>query len=209
MNKRTEIFSGSALGLLTGLIIGLSISQVVGIVLGALTSLLTLFFGLKPDTPNSADNKLNYSLIGIFSFSCFISIILGIYIRTHNLLSPTLKEKVNQWHQAGYSKTQALNIAAFQEAGIVIGNDKITVMPEAKLQNERVATMSILMSQKIANPLICNDYKTLTELKSLFTITDTTLKPVLQKIEKASKDTVEEKLKIQEFQKLYCEYFSN
>jgi hypothetical protein len=96
-NKNLEIASGLGLGLLVGIIIGLSVTHVVGIILGALTSLLATFFGLtaSKDGDQSKQSKFNTKPLTIFCFglstACFI--LIGIYLRTHNSLGPSLKQQ--------------------------------------------------------------------------------------------------------------------
>lgn len=95
-NKYAEIFSGIGLGMLVGLIIGLSVSHIVGIVLGALTSLLASFFGLtavKEDVQSNVKLHSRPMTIIYFSLSTFAFILIGIYLRTHNVLSPSIKEQ--------------------------------------------------------------------------------------------------------------------
>jgi hypothetical protein len=93
-DRNLEIASGIGLGLLVGIIIGLSVSHVVGIILGALTSLLATFFGLTASKEGD-QTKFNTKPLTIFCFglstACFI--LIGIYLRTHNTLGPSLKNQ--------------------------------------------------------------------------------------------------------------------
>jgi len=103
-NKYIEIFSGVGLGVLVGIVIGLSVSNVVGIVLGALTSLLATFFGLNSAKEN-LQNDLKYQtkplIIIFFSITTVIFILIGIFLRTHNILSPTIEEQKSELIKMG------------------------------------------------------------------------------------------------------------
>lgn len=116
-----SIFAGIGLGLLIGLIVGLSIAQVTGVILGALASLLTAFFGLRP---NKDGENGNHVIIGAFGVTCAIAIIGGICIRTHDLLSPSLKRNISEYREANFDTTEIKKIILFQELGIISEGEK-------------------------------------------------------------------------------------
>lgn len=133
-SKLADLISGLSLGSLVGIMIGLSISQVVGLVLGALTSLLVAFFGLKEDTKPNPSSKL---LIGFFSISCLIFILIGIYLRNHNALAPTTnyyKEELSELHL----DTNSINkIILLKKFGLTIAEQNETAVkyePKAEAQ---------------------------------------------------------------------------
>src|SRR5438105_4710037 len=103
MERVWQAVGGGGLGLLTGILVGMSSSPVVATVLGAISAALGGFLGFqKPDsTSSSSDVRL-----GAFGVFCVAAIFLGVYVRAHNLASPTflsqqpsLREEFDSWKQ--------------------------------------------------------------------------------------------------------------
>lgn len=124
-----QVFSGMGMGLLVGIIVGLSVSEVVSIILGALAALLAAFLGLQDThaSKQSEDGNFRRSRMtglraGSFGFACVAAILLGIFMRTHGVLSGeemSLKEQVALWQDAGYEKKDALLYVAYQNLKIL------------------------------------------------------------------------------------------
>ena len=134
---KKEIFSGISLGILTGFIIGLSISQIAGIILGALTSLLAAFFGLKSGDEGKTANLV---IIGSFSIACLVSIFMGLYMRTHNFLSPSLADQIKIYKSVPFDSLEIKKIILLKEFGLV--PDGYSVSNEAKNLNDKTSLMS-------------------------------------------------------------------
>lgn len=113
---KKEIFAGIGLGLLVGTIIGLSIAEVTGIILGALTSLLAAFFGLRSGKEGETGNQI---VIGTFSLVCVLSIFFGLFIRTHNLLTPSLENEVKEYKAAYFDSAEIKRIILFKHIGLI------------------------------------------------------------------------------------------
>ncbi len=114
-----NLIAGVALGALTGLLIGLSSSAVVGSVIGALTALLAGFFGLRELKSEDREQRPGYLFrIMSFAFACLLLVAGGLYLRTHDTLSPSPKEQVQELKDAGFSEDQALQITAWQRYGV-------------------------------------------------------------------------------------------
>jgi hypothetical protein len=111
-----NIYAGLGLGLLVGTIIGLSIAEVTGIVVGALTSLLAAFFGLRSNKEGETGNQM---VIGTFGIICLLGIFLGLYIRTHNLLSPSLSSEIKEYQEASFDANEIKEIILFTKLGLV------------------------------------------------------------------------------------------
>jgi hypothetical protein len=119
-----QIFSSSGIGLLIGILLGLSASPVIGMVVGAIAALLASLLGLAPPVSNEAQQKNNQTQIkwvslraGVFGFCCLLGLFGGIYIRTHNLLSPPkpdLGSYYLQLQSIGFSAEQARTLAVKQ-----------------------------------------------------------------------------------------------
>lgn len=193
--------------MLTGIVIGLSISQVIGILLGAITSLLSVYFGLKREENNTSISTPNYFLIAAFSITCFFFILIGIFMRTHNLLSPSIKQQLLNWTDAGYSIREAKIIVALREGGILLDSTKpIEIAKASDARFNSFATL--LMASHGKDQIICKTYKNLNDLKTAFQNSDTTLQAVLNKICKDNPDTAIQKMKLLEFCDIYCNIFN-
>jgi hypothetical protein len=117
---------GASIGLLVGLLVGLSTSDVVGSVIAGLVALLAAFFGLgggsavpKSGTEPGISPRDQRARIASFGLFCAFAVLLGVYIRTHNLFGPTPAELAKAWKAAGYSEEDSRKIAAYQHAGLL------------------------------------------------------------------------------------------
>lgn len=107
---RQNLFAGIGLGLLVGLLLGLSVSNTVGGAIAALTGLLAVFFGLNASVGQSPKPESSLVRITAFSFACVFGVMGGISFRTHGWLSPTIKDQVTSWKNAGYDDAEAKRI---------------------------------------------------------------------------------------------------
>jgi hypothetical protein len=83
-----DIAAGVALGLFIGALVGLSVmSGITSTVLTPLIAVLAIFFGLT-DTVGTTKIKPASGRITAFCIAALIATTVGIYARTHNLLSP-------------------------------------------------------------------------------------------------------------------------
>lgn len=104
------------------ILLGLSSSPVVGLVVGSITALLASLIGLKnPATDDDSGSQIltnsQFKLAGLrtgsFGLACVLGIFVGIYMRTHNVLSPvepTLKVQFNELTQIGFSPKEARDL---------------------------------------------------------------------------------------------------
>ena len=114
----TQVFSSLGIGLLVGLLLGLSSAPVVGMVVGSVTALLASLLGVglpsKGDDQSPISRERQQSLIGLragpFRLACIVGMFSGIYMRTHDLLSPPptgLKERYEELQSIGFSPERA------------------------------------------------------------------------------------------------------
>jgi hypothetical protein len=114
----TQVFSSFGIGLLVGLLLGLSSAPVVGLVVGSITALLASLLGFElPTRDESASpipRELRQTLIGVragtFGLACILGIFAGIYMRTHDVLSPPepgLTERYEELQSIGFSPERA------------------------------------------------------------------------------------------------------
>ncbi|MFZ0391504.1 MAG: hypothetical protein WAN36_13680, partial [Calditrichia bacterium] len=161
-----QIFSGAGMGLLVGIIVGLSVSEVVSIILGALAALLAAFLGLQDQQcakkqegePAAAFNRTRMVGLraGSFGIACAVAILLGVFLRTHNVLSSniSLKEQVALWQQAGYDKKDALQYVAYQRLKIL--PESMEVKSGSEAVPESRASLGVLFSGE-GTQNFCND----------------------------------------------------
>lgn len=110
---KLALYGGAGIGLLFGIIMGTSTTPTVATVLGALTTLLAGILGLN----DQYFNNVKAVRIGSFGFACVIGAYTGLYVRSHNLLSPSPESMKAQYLRLGYSETQALELVTFKEFG--------------------------------------------------------------------------------------------
>lgn len=115
------------MGLLLGLIMGLSVSPTTKVVLGVIAAGLGTFLGFDKSTfkgASSPENQPNRSSflrelrVGSFGFAVVAGILLGMTIRTNELLSLTIVESVERWTEAGYHPTVARQFVALERLRI-------------------------------------------------------------------------------------------
>ena len=161
----SQIFSSVGIGLLIGILLGLSASPVVGLVVGSLTALLVSLIGAK--NPNKAGEpepaerisqerlKLIGIRAGVFGLTCVVGIFTGIYMRTHNVLSPpepTLKQLVAELTDIGFSAQEARELVVVRIVNTESSIEKInkeTMAPISALQNTVLFSIDSATCEKI------------------------------------------------------------
>ena len=126
--KTATILSGIGMGLLLGIIIGLSTTEVVKVIMGILTALLGAFLGFdkRSFTGMEADEYLkekHNSLFtalraGWFGLTVVAGILSGMWIRTNEIFTPSVKWSVDQWTDAGYDSLYARKLVTYQRFAI-------------------------------------------------------------------------------------------
>lgn len=118
-SKRVVVntLSGIGLGFLTGLLLGLAVHQVVGAFLSVIAALLASYFGLSQKSENS--DQSDTVRIAAFGLACSGAVLVGITIRTHELLSPSISDQILALTNAQYSAAEARSLVAFKNLGIV------------------------------------------------------------------------------------------
>lgn len=116
-----QALSGSSIGLLLGILMGLSASPVTALVVGAIAALLASLVLPQPKAATEAgparhrDASIRASALSI---AAIVGITAGLWIRTHDLLSPakpSLKSQVDALTSAGYSADEARRLVASKE----------------------------------------------------------------------------------------------
>lgn len=109
--------SALTLGALVGTLVGLSIHAVVGSTLTALLALLGGYFGLRG---NEDASRFAAIRITLFSAACLAALLLSLYVRTHNLLSPRLEAELSDLKTRHIVTDQDVrSIILFKKYGLV------------------------------------------------------------------------------------------
>ncbi|MGH9454949.1 MAG: hypothetical protein ACRD2O_13355 [Terriglobia bacterium] len=123
-----EILSGIGIGSLIGLLIGLSIQSVAGTVLAALVALLAAFLGLTHKFSTSASKGTGEgettstgrsARIAAFGIACTVAVLCGVFIRTHDWLTPPIRQQVEQWKSAGFSDDVSRSLVIYKQTGVL------------------------------------------------------------------------------------------
>ncbi|NQZ10292.1 MAG: hypothetical protein HRT35_24330 [Algicola sp.] len=102
---KLSLFGGAGIGLLFGMLLGINTTPTIVTVIGSLTTLLAAMLGLN----DAHFNNAKAVRLGAFGFVCVLGSCVGIFIRTHNLLSPSLMSLKSNYIALGYSERQALS----------------------------------------------------------------------------------------------------
>ncbi|MFY0598619.1 MAG: hypothetical protein JXR03_03035 [Cyclobacteriaceae bacterium] len=120
------LFNGIGVGLLLGLLLGLAVSPVVSSIIATLSSLLAVLLGLNEKFLGT----LKSLRIGAFGLSCVAGVLFGMFTRTHDLLSPQLESRKEQYIKLGYSEQEALDFISYQEFSLVPDHWTFVSTPE-------------------------------------------------------------------------------
>ncbi|WP_155730449.1 hypothetical protein [Pseudoalteromonas luteoviolacea] len=125
VNLKIALFGGAGIGLLFGVVMGTTVTPTVTLLLGALTTILAAILGLNDRHFNDAKAVR----IGSFGIACVLGAYLGVYVRTHNLLAPSLTDLKGQYMAVGYTKQQALQLLTLKEFGLNLSQVSSTSHP--------------------------------------------------------------------------------
>jgi len=149
----SQVFASVGIGSLIGILLGLSSSPVVGLVVGSITAILTSLIGLKTSASDDESksqlltgNQLKLAGIrtGSFGFACVVGICVGIFMRTHNVLSPTapsLQAQIAELTQIGLSTEAATKLVLNQKY-----NKKNASQAQADSATSNLLTKTVLFT---------------------------------------------------------------
>ena len=121
--------AGAALGLCVGILLGMTTTPVIGTVVGALAALFATLFGVR------LQDVEGFARIGGFGAFCVLGVLVGVSVRTHNVLGISVGQQVDEWVAAGYDKGTAQKIVLYRELGLL--GDKNGVL-SATARSEKI-----------------------------------------------------------------------
>lgn len=107
----------------------MSNSPVVAIIVTSLAAVLASFFGLSA----SSDQGARVLRIAFFGLACPVAVFLGVGVRSHSWLAPSIQEQVTAWTKAGYTAEQARSFVVFRQLGLIPGGQKTSEVPKSYL----------------------------------------------------------------------------
>lgn len=115
-----QVFSGVAIGLLLGLLMGLASAPVVALVVGAIAALLGALVLPAPGAgegtvPAPARLRMAAWRSGALGLAAIAGLLIGLWLRTHDALSPTaptLAQQVAEVQAAGWPADEARRLVA-------------------------------------------------------------------------------------------------
>jgi hypothetical protein len=110
-----QVFAGAGLGLLVGILVGLSASPVVSVILGSIAAGLVTLLGFVSKGESAYEGSV--VRLGSFGVACAIAVVLGLFIRTYNIASPSISQQVEEIRKAGYSPEEARRWVAYRNLG--------------------------------------------------------------------------------------------
>jgi hypothetical protein len=121
---RSQLLAGTAIGLLLGLLVGLSSSPVVATVVGAITGGMLVFLGFTSHGQSDSNTTSSLEAAGWrltgFGLACSAALIVGLEVRTQNLLTPPVKKQVSELTDAGFTADEAHGWVAYKNIGVLM-----------------------------------------------------------------------------------------
>ncbi|WP_027132923.1 hypothetical protein [Geminicoccus roseus] len=160
-NRQTllDMAAGAALGVFVGCLAGLSASPVVGSVLTALLALLGAYFGLaggrRPAEAAPQAHPRSIRMIA-FSMGAVLATLGGLYLRTGDRLSPSLKERQAAWRELAFSEREAAQLVALETVGLNLFQDAtVAAVPnparQSSLFGDRLEACTSLPPRRFAD----------------------------------------------------------
>ncbi|MGB5290096.1 MAG: hypothetical protein WBN41_01430 [Lysobacterales bacterium] len=168
-----SIFSGVGIGIMVGLLMGLAApageqaKTVVGIFIGAVGVGLAALLGLN-DRHFSTAKGLR---IGSFGLAVALSALSGIYVRDHGLMTPDLKERVDEVHAVFPSfkddDMKTLQVLAAIDSGTGSGEPGTTPPPGSGIKLKSQMYSGVVQDDNVCDKLFYMSDSNATEYKAL------------------------------------------
>jgi hypothetical protein len=113
-----DVTAGLCLGALTGLLVGLTTASVTTTVLASVLAVATAFIGLAGET-KFLDGVVNHARVASFAGAMACALLAGIWMRTHQTLSPSVEDLYIQLKTADFSEAEAKDVVRFVKFGLV------------------------------------------------------------------------------------------
>lgn len=147
-----DVVTGLVLGALTGILVGLTTASVIATVLSSVLAIATTFVGLAGETKFAAVT-VNHARVASFAAAMIFTLLGGMWIRTHDLLSPSPKELYDQLVAANIKPDDAGDLVMFAKFGLLPKDKSVTNSDPANV-TKRIQT------SLFANiPRWCDDFR--------------------------------------------------
>ncbi|WP_298774552.1 hypothetical protein [uncultured Shewanella sp.] len=143
-------YAGAGVGLLLGVIMGSSVTPTVATLLSVLTSLLGAMLGLN-DGHFSAAKAMR---LGSFGFACVLGAYLGIYVRSHNTLSPSLFELKSRYLAVGFNEQQAINLVHIKAFGTPLNTEHAVASVNQTVAAARTQKNQVDPEKQLSEPAL-------------------------------------------------------
>ncbi|MGF6562529.1 hypothetical protein [Erwinia aphidicola] len=135
----TDIILGLSLGTLTGFIVGITTASVTSAILSSMLAMVSAFVGLAAEVKvfNSGINQVR---VVAFCLSMMIAMTSGIWMRTHDVLSPSPQDIYKQFYNESFnsfSEYEAKEMVLFVRYGLVPQDKKVV----EKVQQSKITAL--------------------------------------------------------------------
>jgi hypothetical protein len=126
-----DLFGAGSLGILLGILIGMSASPTVSIVITALVALLAGLFGLS-EKSTFAISPDGARRLGAFAIAATLASLLGVWMRTHETLSPSLDQQRATLRELGLAdkSKEQIEMLKFLRYGLVPAGSAVSKEPK-------------------------------------------------------------------------------
>src|SRR5580658_8293616 len=118
----TNLCAGIGVNALVGLVMGLSTSPVTSTILGSLSAGLLVLLGLTSPRDGGGPSQQSVS-VAAFGFSCAVLLTVGVYLRAHNVLAPSLDDQDSRLRSTFPDASQRRRILLFENYGLLAQNN--------------------------------------------------------------------------------------
>lgn len=144
MGKIVDGVAGVSLGVFLGLLVGLSISPTATIVVSALAAAIA---GILAVDKSGRIGGSAPRMVG-FGFSAVVALILGIYLRTHNSLSPTYAAEVADVRGLVKTDEEARQLILISHFGSLVPASAAESATSKKFSSEEPEKSNVSQAQK-------------------------------------------------------------
>lgn len=160
-----DVVAGVCLGALTGLLVGLTMASVTTTVLASVLAVATAFVGLAGEA-KFLNGLVNHARVASFAGAMACALLAGIWMRTHQTLSPSVEEifeELTAKKFAGaeaFTHAEAKDVIRFVKFGLVPAGAPPAGAPLTAATAEKATAFNRTSGSLFATaPLWCDDFR--------------------------------------------------